>query len=54
MIIEKIENQEISLDESLKLFDRAQELVKICYKALDGAKGKLTEIKENMGKIEEE
>ena len=52
-IIEKIESQSISLDESLKMFERGQELIKICYTALDGAKGKLTEIKETLNKLEE-
>lgn len=52
-IIEKIENQAISLDDALKLFERGQELIKICYASLDGAKGKLTQIKETLGKLEE-
>ena len=53
-IIEKIESQTISLDDSLKLFERGQQLIKICYASLDGAKGKLTEIKETLNKLEEE
>ncbi|MBQ8444193.1 MAG: exodeoxyribonuclease VII small subunit [Clostridia bacterium] len=52
-IIEKIESSSLSLDDSIKLFERGQELIKICYSCLDGAKGKLTEIKESLGKIEE-
>lgn len=52
-IISKIENENIALDEALKLFERGQELIKICYTSLDSAKGKLTEIKETLGKLEE-
>ena len=53
-IISKIETQQLPLDEALKLFERGQELLKQCYSSLDQAKGKLTEIKETAGKIEEE
>ena len=53
-IINKIELGEISIDESIKLFERGQELIQICYSALDKAKGKLTEIKEKSGNLEEE
>lgn len=52
-IIDKIENGQLPLDEALKLFEKGQELIKICYSSLDQAKGKLTEIKETIGKIEE-
>ena len=52
-IIDKIENASLPLDEAVKLFERGQELIKICYASLDGAKGKLTEIKETLNKLEE-
>ncbi len=52
-IINKIENENVSIDEAIKLFERGQELIKICYNELDKAKGKLTEIRENLGKLEE-
>ncbi len=52
-IINKIEKENIPMSEALKLFERGQELIKICYTELDRAKGKLTEIKENLGKLEE-
>ena len=41
------------MSEAVKLFERGQELVKICYDILDKAKGKLTEIKETIDNIEE-
>ncbi|MBQ8908913.1 MAG: exodeoxyribonuclease VII small subunit [Clostridia bacterium] len=52
-IITKIENASLPLDEAIKLFERGQELIKTCYSHLDGAKGKLTEIKAGLDKIEE-
>ncbi len=47
-IIEKLEEGSL-----VKLFERGQELIKICYNSLDKAKGKLTEIKETIDNIEE-
>ncbi len=41
------------MSEAVKLFERGQELIKICYNSLDKAKGKLTEIKETIDNIEE-
>lgn len=37
-IINKIENENVSIDEAIKLFERGQELIKICYNELDKAK----------------
>ena len=53
-IINKIEQGDLPLDEAMKLFERGQELVKLCYATLDKAKGKFTEISEKAGKLEEE
>lgn len=52
-IIDKIENGEVSLEEALLLFEQGEELVKICYNFLNNAKGKLSQIKETLGKLEE-
>ena len=52
-IITKIEIQQLPLDEAIKLFERGQDLIKQCYKTLDKAQGKLTEIKETMNGFEE-
>lgn len=53
-IINKIEQGDLPLDEAMKLFEKGQELIQFCYSSLDKAKGKLTEISEKAGKIEEE
>lgn len=53
-IIAKIEQGDIPLDEAMKLFERGQKLIQHCYASLDKAKGKLTEISEKNGKLEEE
>ena len=52
-IINKLENGQVTLDESMKLMERGKELLSNCYQSLNEAKGKLTEIKESFGKIEE-
>ena len=52
-IIEKIEKGQVSLDESLLLIERGKELVVFCNNSLSSAKGKLTEIEEILGKLEE-
>ncbi len=52
-IINKIESGTLSLEQSLKLFAEGEKLVKICYESLTKAKGKLTEIQNSLGKLEE-
>lgn len=52
-IIEKLEEDKVPLSSAVELFERGEELVKICYKNLDNAKGKLTQIKETIDKLEE-
>lgn len=52
-IVEQLESGELSLSKAMEFFERGQELIKICYSNLDKAKGKLSEVKENLGKIEE-
>ena len=52
-IVAKLENGQVSLDEAMKLFERGKELIMICYSSLSLAKGKLTEIKETLDKLEE-
>ena len=53
-IIEKLESGDLSLTEAMELFEKGQQLIKVCYQKLDTAKGKLTEVKETLGKLEEE
>lgn len=52
-IIEQVESGTLSLDESIKLFEEGSKLIQFCYKTLDGAKGKLTEIKATLDGLEE-
>ncbi len=52
-IIEKIESGTLSMEEVISLMSRSQELIKICYNELDKAKGKLTELRENLNGLEE-
>lgn len=53
-IIANLEEGKVTMTEAIKLFERGEELSKICYNHLDNAKGKLTEIKETLGKLIEE
>ena len=50
-IIEKLENGNLMLDESVKLFEKAEKLIKICEKNYSEAKGKITIINNNIEKI---
>jgi exodeoxyribonuclease VII small subunit len=44
-IVESLEDGSASLEESLKLWERGEELAKICQEWLDGAKEKLAAVK---------
>lgn len=52
-IVELLESGDLPMSKASEIFQRGQELIKICYENLDSAKGKLTEVKENLGKLEE-
>lgn len=52
-IIKKVENGDVSVSETITLIERGKILLDTCYKELEKANGKLTEIKETLGKIEE-
>ena len=52
-IVEQLENGDLPMSKAMELFEKGQELIKICYNSLDKAKGKLVEVKENLGKLEE-
>ena len=41
-IVEELQNVEISLDESIKLFERGMELTNLCRKTLESARQKIT------------
>jgi exodeoxyribonuclease VII small subunit len=40
-VVEELESGELGLEESLKLWERGEELVKICEEWLEGAKAKI-------------
>ena len=54
-IIEKLENSELSLDESITEYEKAIKLIKESEKLLDQAEGKIQKVMEKNGtlKIEE-
>lgn len=52
-IIELMESGNVTMSEAENLIDEGQTLIKDCYASLDSAKGKLTELKETIDKLEE-
>jgi exodeoxyribonuclease VII small subunit len=52
-ILEKLENEEVSLDETLKLYEEGLTLTKICYNKLTSAEQRIKEINKTLkGDIE--
>mgnify|MGYP003197627101 CR=1 FL=1 len=45
-IVEELQNGDISLDESIKLFERGMELTNLCRKTLETARQKITSLTE--------
>jgi exodeoxyribonuclease VII small subunit len=43
-IVERLERGEAGLDEAIKLWERGEELYKLCLGKLDGAQGKIEEL----------
>jgi exodeoxyribonuclease VII small subunit len=43
-IVERLERGEAGLDEALQLWDRGEELYKVCIGKLDAAQGKIEEL----------
>jgi exodeoxyribonuclease VII small subunit len=54
IIIDELEDGEITLEESIVKYEKAVELIEGCNQILESAQGKLKKIKENMGEITEE
>lgn len=52
-IIKKIESGDATIEKTVELIERGKILLKSCYEELDKAAGKLSEVREIMGKIEE-
>ena len=53
-VVSKLESGKASLEESLKLWERGEELAKICQDWLDGAKAKLDKVKSQVEELEED
>ncbi len=51
-LVERMEEGELSLEESLKLYERGTELSKACQKALDAAEKRIRILSEQGGKSE--
>ncbi len=51
-LVERMEEGELSLEESLKLYERGIELSKACQKALDAAEKRIRILAEGDGKSE--
>ena len=52
-VVAKLESGKSSLEDSLKLWERGEELAKICQDWLDGAKAKLDKVKSQVEELEE-
>ena len=52
-IVMKIESGTLPMEQALQMLEKAKALMTVCYKELDRAKGKLTEIKETINGITE-
>ncbi|MBQ0098357.1 MAG: exodeoxyribonuclease VII small subunit [Oscillospiraceae bacterium] len=50
-IVEKMESDETTLDESMKLYEKAYELIAYCNELLKTAKGEITTIHERIEKL---
>ena len=48
-IVQRLETGEAPLDEALKLWERGEELFRICSAKLDGVRGKIEELSRESG-----
>ena len=53
-VVEQLESGSATLEESLKLWERGEELAKICQDWLDGAKAKLDKVKSEVDELDDE
>lgn len=53
-IITKLDSNDVLLEDSIKLFEEGVLVSKECLEILNGAKGKITQIKEQLDKLIEE
>jgi exodeoxyribonuclease VII small subunit len=52
-VVAKLESGKATLEESLKLWERGEELAKVCQDWLDGAKAKLDKVKSEVEELDE-
>lgn len=53
-ITEQMEDPNLSMSEGVKLYEKGVELAKSCYDELNGIKGKINVIKQDLDKYKEE
>ncbi len=53
-IADKLDKNEVTFEESLKLFEEGNQIAKELYTELNNAKGKVTILKQNLDKFREE
>ncbi len=49
-LVDKMENGDLSLEESMKCYEQAFNLLNYCYKRLEECKGQITDINERIEK----
>ena len=54
LIVEKLSNEKLSLDDSIKLYENAQKLYMECSKYLEEQTGQVYKIKQDLEKFNEE
>ncbi len=52
-IADKLEKEDVTFDQSIALFEQGVELAKECLQALNQAKGKITQIKQDLEAFKE-
>ena len=52
-VVAKLESGKATLEESLKLWERGEELAKVCQDWLDGAKAKLDKVKSEVEELDQ-
>ena len=53
-ILEKLESEELSLDDSISEYEKAIKLIKVSEKLLEAGEGKVMKVLEKNGKVEME
>lgn len=53
-VVKKMEDPKCTLDDSIKLYEQAYELIVYCQKKLDEAKGSVTDINERIAQMKQQ